>query len=83
MHRTDHTKWELDSKSLVNRLMTSIICLTATVLAILTIPLIILLRITETKQQTAKRLRAGGKTYKVIAQITGVSATTARKYALA
>ena len=63
--------------------MTSIICLTATVLAILTIPLIILLRITETKQQTAKRLRAGGKTYKAIAQITGVSATTARKYALA
>ena len=63
--------------------MTSTICLIATVLAILTIPLIILLRITESKQQTAKRLRASGKTYKVIAQITGVSATTARKYALA
>ncbi len=63
--------------------MTSIICLIATVLAILTIPLIILLRITESKQQTARRLRGTGMTYKAIAQRLNVSPTTARKYALA
>ena len=63
--------------------MTSITCLVATVLALLTIPVMVLLWITESKQQRAKRLRASGHTYKSIATRFNVSPTTARRWALA
>ena len=63
--------------------MTTITCLIATLFAIITIPLLILWRLSQTKQQTAKRLRAQGQTYKVIALKLGVSQTTARRYATA
>ena len=63
--------------------MTSLTCLVATLLALLTIPVVVLLWITESKQQRAKRLRSNGHTYKSIATRLNVSATTARKYALA
>ena len=62
--------------------MTSITCLVATVLALLTIPVMVLLWITESKQQRAKRLRSTGMTYKAIATRLNVSVTTARRYAL-
>ena len=51
--------------------------------ALLLLPVIVLLYITATPQQHAKRLRAKGWTYKQIAQRINVSPTTARKYALA
>ena len=63
--------------------MTSITCLIATLLALITLPLLILWRLSLTKQQNAKRLRAQGNTYKVIAAQLGVSQTTARRYAMA
>ena len=63
--------------------MTSITCLVATLLALLTIPVVVLLWITESKQQRAKRLRSNGYTYKSIATRLNVSATTARRYAIA
>lgn len=63
--------------------MTTITCLLATVLALLTIPLVILWRITLTPQQNAKRLRSKGLTYKAIGQQLHCSPTTARRYAIA
>lgn len=61
--------------------MTTITCIIATALALITLPLLILWRLSLTKQQNAKRLRAQGNTYKVIALKLGVSPTTARRYA--
>ena len=63
--------------------MTTLTCLLATVLAVLTIPLVILWRLSLTKQQHAKRLRSYGWTYKAIAQQLNISPTTARRYAMA
>ena len=63
--------------------MTSAICLMATVLAILTIPLVLIWRATLTKEQNAKRLRSNGHTYKSIAQRLNTSTSTARRLALA
>jgi hypothetical protein len=54
----------------------------AIILCLITLPLILLLYITATPQQHAKRMRSSGCTYRVIAQRLGVSATTARKYCL-
>ena len=45
--------------------------------------LILLLWITESKQQKARRWRSAGHTYKTIASRLNVSPTTARRYALA
>ena len=64
------------------KLMTTIACVMATVLAVLTIPLVILWRLSLTPQQNAKRLRSTGLTYKAIASRLSVSATTARRYCL-
>ena len=58
-------------------------CFLAWGAALLLLPVIVLLYITATPQQHAKRLRAKGWTYKQIAQRINVSPTTARKYALA
>ena len=63
--------------------MTTITCLLATVLALLTIPLVILWRLSLTPQQNAKRLRGRGLTYKEIAQQLQISPTTARRWAMA
>jgi ABC-type spermidine/putrescine transport system permease subunit II len=62
--------------------MTSLTCLVATVLALLTIPLVIIWRLSLTPQQNAKRLRSTGHTYKAIASQLHVSPTTARRWAL-
>jgi ABC-type spermidine/putrescine transport system permease subunit II len=63
--------------------MTSLTCLVATVLALLTIPLVIIWRLSLTPQQNAKRLRSTGNTYKAIGLQLHVSPTTARRYCLA
>ena len=63
--------------------MTTITCLLATVLALFTIPLVILWRATLTPQQNAKRLRSTGLTYKAIAERLHCSPTTARRYCMA
>ena len=55
----------------------------AFIIALITLPLIILLWATESKQQKAKRQRRYGHSYKTIAQRLNVSPTTARRYALA
>ena len=55
----------------------------AFIIALITLPIIILLWATESKQQKAKRMRARGKSYKAIATLINVSPTTARRYALA
>jgi ABC-type spermidine/putrescine transport system permease subunit II len=63
--------------------MTSLVCLLATVLALLTLPLVILWRLTLTKQQHAKRLRSKGWTFKAIADRYSCSPSTARRWAMA
>ena len=63
--------------------MTTITCIIATLLALITLPIIILLWATESKQQKAKRMRSRGHTYKTIATRLSISPTTARKYAIA
>ena len=55
----------------------------ATVLAVLTIPLVILWRLSLTPQQNAKRLRSKGHTYRFIAKTLNASPTTARRWVLA
>ena len=73
-------RWDIQ-KNL--KLMTTIACLMATMLAVLTISLVILWRVSLTPQQNAKRLRSNGWTFKAIASRLSVSATTARGYCLA
>ena len=63
--------------------MTTITCLLATVLALITIPLVILWRLSLTPQQSAKRLRSTGHTYKSISLKLHISPTTARRWAIA
>ncbi len=63
--------------------MTTITCLIATALALLTLPIIILLWVTESKQTKAKRFRKQGQTYKAIGQRLSISPTTARRYVIA
>ena len=57
-------------------------CATAWLVVVLMLPIIVLLWITESKQQTAKRLRKRGNTYKVIASHLKVSVSTARRYCI-
>jgi transcriptional regulator len=59
--------------------MTTTLCLLATILAILTIPVLVLLWATETRQQRARRWRAAGWTQQRIADRLGVSRTTVRR----
>ena len=59
--------------------MTTTLCILATVLAILTIPVLVLLWATETRQQRARRWRAAGWTQQRIADRLGCSRTTVRR----
>lgn len=59
--------------------MTTTLCILATILAILTIPMVLLLYITETRQQRARRWRASGWTQQRIADRLGCSRTTVRR----
>jgi DNA-binding CsgD family transcriptional regulator len=59
--------------------MTTTLCILATLLAILTLPLVLLLYITETRQQRIKRWRAVGWTQQRIADRLGCSRTTVRR----
>jgi len=59
--------------------MTTTLCLLATLLAILTIPVLVLLWATETRQQRARRWRAAGWTQQRIADRLGCSRTTVRR----
>jgi hypothetical protein len=63
--------------------MTTTLCLLATVLAILTIPVLVLLWATETRQQRARRWRAAGWTQQRIADRLGCSRTTVRRMLVA
>jgi len=54
----------------------------AFIICLITLPIVLLLYFTASKQQHAKRMRASGCTYRVIAQRLGVSQTTARNYCL-
>lgn len=53
----------------------------AWVAVILTLPFILLLRITEPRSATIQRMRRSGATWRAIADCYGVSTTTARRWA--
>ena len=59
--------------------MTTLTCLAATLLALLTIPLLILYLATESRPQRARRWRRAGLTQQAIADRLGVSRTTVRR----
>ena len=59
--------------------MTTTLCILATVLAILTIPLVLLLWLTETRTQRVRRWRAAGMSQQAIADRLGVSRSTVRR----
>jgi len=63
--------------------MTSALCVLATLLALLTVPFVLIWRLSLTPQQNAKRLRNTGRTYKEIGQRLNISAATARRWAMA
>ena len=63
--------------------MTTITCLLATVLALITIPLVILWRLSLTKQQNTRRLASKGWTWTRIGNRYGVHRTTVRRWAMA
>jgi hypothetical protein len=52
-----------------------------TILVLLLFPLILLLWLTESRQQRARRWRRDGLTYRAIAERLGCSQTTARRLA--
>ena len=63
--------------------MTTITCLIATVLAVLTIPFALLLWATESRHTRIQRMRRNGWTWRRIATRYGCSPTTARRWATA
>jgi hypothetical protein len=63
--------------------MTTLICLAATLLALLTIPLAIIFWSTESPQQRARRWRRKGESLRSIAGRLGVSHTTVRRWCAA
>ena len=58
-------------------------CFLAWGAALLLLPVIVLLYVTATPQQHAKRLRAGGHSYRAIGKQLKISHTTARRYCIA
>jgi septin family protein len=63
--------------------MTTITCLLATVLAVLTIPFLLIWRATESRHTRIQRQRRYGWTWKQIAEHHHCSVTTARRWAVA
>jgi ABC-type spermidine/putrescine transport system permease subunit II len=61
--------------------MTTITCLLATVLAVLSIPFVLLLWASESRPQRIRRWRAAGWTWQRIATHYGCSQSTARRWA--
>ena len=59
--------------------MTTITCLLATVLAVLSIPFLLIYWATESRQQRARRWRRSGWTQQQIADRLGCSRTTVRR----
>jgi DNA invertase Pin-like site-specific DNA recombinase len=59
--------------------MTTLTCLAATLLALLTIPVLVILWATESPQQRARRWRRNGESLRSIAKRLGVSHTTVRR----
>jgi DNA-binding CsgD family transcriptional regulator len=57
----------------------SITCLAATIAAIILLPLLVLLWLTETRRQRAKRWRSYGWSQQRIAEQLGCSRTTVRR----
>jgi len=60
--------------------MTPFVYLAATLLAILTVPVLFLLYATEARNARIKRMRSNGYTWRAIAARYGVSASTQRKW---
>ena len=63
--------------------MATLTCIAATLLALLTIPLVLILWGSESPQQRALRWRRSGSTYRLIGERLGVSHTTARRWCAA
>jgi hypothetical protein len=59
--------------------MTTVTRLLATLLAVITVPLLILYLVTESRPQRARRWRRAGMTQQAIAQRLGCSRTTVRR----
>jgi len=59
--------------------MTTTICLAATLLAILTIPVLILLWATESREQRIRRWRADGMSQQAIADRMGITRYAVRR----
>ena len=59
--------------------MTTITCITATLLALLLLPIVIMLWATESREQRARRWRHQGMTQQHIAERLGCSRTTVRR----
>jgi len=57
----------------------SITCITATLLALLLLPIVVLLWATESREQRARRWRRQGMTQQAIADRLGCSRTTVRR----
>jgi len=63
--------------------MTTITCLAATLLALLTIPVLVILWATESPQQRARRWHRSGQSYRAIGRRLGISYSTARRWCMA
>ena len=57
-------------------------CFTVWVIALITLPVLLLLWLTESPQQRAKRWRKAGAIYKTIATRLSISPTTARRWCI-
>jgi ABC-type spermidine/putrescine transport system permease subunit II len=64
-------------------MMTTLTCIAATLLALLTIPLVVILWASESKQQRARRWRRAGSSYRSIAERMSISQSTARRWCMA
>ena len=63
--------------------MTSFTCLIATVLIVITFPVIVLLHITESRHTRIQRWRRQGQTWKQIGERLNCSPSTAKRWSIA
>ncbi|MBP47130.1 MAG: hypothetical protein CMH53_04260 [Myxococcales bacterium] len=63
--------------------MATATCIAATLLAVLSVPFAVVLWLTESKYQKARRWHKAGATYKLIGERLGCHATTAKRWSLA